>query len=157
MTTFGMAVLLWRLERRYSQEALAKRAGVSRPNLSAIERGKREVSLTTLRALAVALEVRPGALVDGEAPGGTERRRFSRERLEQIADAVLSHSVPDDRDRTLVSGLQALLQTRRTPLRGGRRASTRAWLQLSAAYPPELVQSLLQRIRDRGRLGPAFR
>lgn len=70
MLPFGETVLAWRLARGLTQAALANLARVSRPNLSAIERGQREVTLGTLRALAVALDVRPGVLVDGVSPGG---------------------------------------------------------------------------------------
>lgn len=65
MIPFGQAVLLWRLHRGLTQQTLAVKARVPRSNLSAIERGKREVSLRTLRSLALALEVRPGVLADG--------------------------------------------------------------------------------------------
>jgi transcriptional regulator with XRE-family HTH domain len=60
---FGETVLAWRLARGMTQAALARAACIPRPNLSAIERGDREVTLKTLRALALALEVRPGVLV----------------------------------------------------------------------------------------------
>ena len=65
---FGQTLFLWRLDRHLSQAALAQRAGIPRPNLSLMERGKREVTLGTLRALAVALDVRPGILADGVLP-----------------------------------------------------------------------------------------
>lgn len=160
MTPFGTTVLMWRTERRLSQDALAKQAGVSRPNLSGIERGKREVSLKTLRALALALEVTPGALVDGVAPGRVNRGRFSRARLETIADAVIKQTpVRHDDERQLTRLLQTLLHTRlaalpghRAPLRVGKRQLTKAWLQLSALYPSEVIHSVMQRIGDRERL-----
>ena len=65
---FGQAVMLWRRQGGLTQQALARRAGIPQPNLSAIERGGRAVSLTTIRALAAALGVRPGMLVDGMPP-----------------------------------------------------------------------------------------
>ena len=86
MVPFGEAVLLWRLERGLTQQQLAKRAGVSRPNLSAIETGLRDASLRSVRALALALDVRPGLLVDGIAPGEEEAKRGrSRAAMERIS------------------------------------------------------------------------
>lgn len=159
MTSFGTTVFMWRLERQLSQEALARNAGLSRPNLSAIERGKREVSLKTLRALALALDVRPGMLVDGTAPGGSAGKPLSRERLERIADAVITHEpAQDEEEQRLAELLQTLLHTRlstlrdrRKPLRIGKRRLASAWLQLSAACSPRVVQSLIERVGDRER------
>ena len=81
MAPFGETVLLWRLQRGLTQKELARRAGVPRPNLSAIERGQLEVSLKTVRALALALGVRPGVLVDGIAPEEGGAGELSREAM----------------------------------------------------------------------------
>src|SRR3954462_399786 len=88
MLPFGDAVVAWRLARGMTQAALARAAHVSRPNLSAIERGDRDVTLRTLRALAVALGGRPGARVDGEAPADPDRSRLGRDDLERVAAAA---------------------------------------------------------------------
>ncbi len=158
MLPFGETVLLWRLERRMSQVELARRADVSRPNLSAIERGKREVSLKTLRALAFALGIRPGVLVDGVGPrvsaGGAS---FSREGLERIADAVVSgNPARDEAERELAEIFRVVSRRRLAALKRpsgapqrARRIMDRSWLKLSAGYPPQVIRSLAQRIQDR--------
>jgi predicted transcriptional regulator len=55
-----------------TQEMLAERSGVSRPNIARLERGDEEARFTTIWKLAVALDVEPGELVDragsGDAP-----------------------------------------------------------------------------------------
>src|SRR6266700_81765 len=71
MLPFGETLLAWRLARGMSQAELAQAARMSRPNLSAVERGDREVTLRTLRRLALALDVRPGILADGVAPAAS--------------------------------------------------------------------------------------
>jgi len=151
-------VWLWRLERGLTQDALARLARVSRPNLSAIERGHREVSLSTLRALAAALGIRPGVLADGVAPPSTQiaPRRLSRETLERIAAAVVSGSaVADSTTRPLVEALRAIVGQRVAvagqaagSLRRGTRKTERAWALVHAALPPAALQNLLQRIDD---------
>jgi len=50
-----------------SLKDLAKRSGITQSHISQIERGKRDPQLTTLRALAAALKVRVGDIVDGHA------------------------------------------------------------------------------------------
>lgn len=149
MLPFSETLLLWRLERSLSQEALAQRAEISRPNLSAIERGKREVSLTTLRSLALALGVRPGVLVDGIGPGSQQSRLFPRQALERIADAVWKGtSLPSDEEKRLADLLRPLLHPRKN-LSRGKRFRERTWLQLKSTCPPELIQVLIEKVRDR--------
>ena len=153
------ALLLWRLQRGLTQQALAAKARVPRSNLSAIERGKREVSLRTLRMLALALDVRPGMLADGMGPGEREPSAGSwpRERLEQVADAVVSHApIRDVHERALGDALRAVVEPRalvsagrRRPSHLSRRGRDAAWLAVNAACPPEVIKSLLQRIADR--------
>ena len=157
MVPFGEAVLLWRLQRGLTQEELARRAGVPRPNLSAIERGQREVSLKTLRALAVALDVRPGVLVDGIVPR-EEAGRLSREAMERIADAVVRNApLAEPKEQALADRLKYLVGSRLRAAgpvtKGGvrlGRVSDRAWLSLSS-YPEAVIESLVSRILERGR------
>ena len=152
MTPFGQNVLLWRIHRGLTQEGLARRAGITRPNLSAIERGRREVLLTTLRALAWALDVNPGILADGIGPGSAQAHVFSRQALERIADAVWKgvplKSGPEEK---LAGLLKPLLHPRKN-LSRGRRLSERAWLELKSAYPANTIQTLTERVQDRQQL-----
>lgn len=89
MVTFGENVYLWRVFKGLAQGELAKKAGIPRPNLSAIESGKRDVTLTTLRLLAAALGITPGILVNGIGPLNFKGVRFSRTALENIALASI--------------------------------------------------------------------
>lgn len=159
MIPFGQTVLCWRLYRRLTQQQLAAKARVPRSNLSAIERGKREVSLRTLRTLAIALDVRPGMLADGVVPAQEEQpaRSWSRGRLERVAEAVVSGArLGDMHERALVDALRLVVEPRALALANQRRASSAsqrgsnaAWLAINAGYPPKVVKSLLQRIADR--------
>ncbi|OGQ77128.1 MAG: hypothetical protein A3G94_07890 [Deltaproteobacteria bacterium RIFCSPLOWO2_12_FULL_60_16] len=166
MAPFGETVLLWRLQRGLTQKELARRAGVPRPNLSAIERGQREVSLKTVRALALALGVRPGVLVDGIAPEEGGAGELSREAMERIAAAVIRKSaLADAKEQALADQLKHLVSsrlraarpvtkgsTKRLTLKGAARlsrGSDRAWLSLSS-YPQAVIESLVSRILERG-------
>ena len=159
MLPFGQTVLLWRTHRGLTQQALAVKGRVPRSNLSAIERGRQEVSLRTLRTLALALEVRPGVLADGLVPGECEPKAagWSRGRLERVADAAAQGApLADDRERALVEALRSVVEPRRLASakqwrssRLSRRRRNMAWLRLQAACPPDVVKSLLQRVADR--------
>jgi len=155
---FGQTLLVWRHARGLTQTELARRAMVPRPNLSAIEQGKREVHLGTVRALAVGLGIQPGILVDGISPYTVHARgkNLSRSALERIAEAVVQGTIPDDSyEQVLVASIRAVMRYRasaigcRRHVRGRTRAAERAWLTLASACSPEVAQSLFQRVVDR--------
>lgn len=147
---FGQTVFLWRRHRGLTQQQLANRAGLPRPNLCAIEQGRREVSLTTLRALAIALGVPAGTLVEGVVPPAhlLPAQRLSRSVVERIAHAAASgRTLADPAERTLVALLRQVL----VPGRGHKRSTETAWLTLQASYPREVVQTLTERAQARTR------
>ncbi len=157
MIAFGANILLWRLHRSLSQGQLAALSGIPRPNLSDIEKGKRDITLSTIRSLASALGVPPGTLVNGEPPGHKKRAGdFSREFMERIADSVARGRPPGDREehrlyQLLREVLRSSLKCARAgqgllPLPAGK--SGLAWLRLRALYPPEIVNSLITRTRE---------
>jgi transcriptional regulator with XRE-family HTH domain len=138
---FGETVLLWRLERGLTQDGLARAAKLSRPNLSAIERGEREVTLKTLRSLAVALGVRPGVLADGCSPHANPVA-LSRTRLERVAAAAAGHATLDDAyENALAANLRQALGKSRAG-----RSGDRAYLRLKSMASPETIASLLARV-----------
>ncbi|MEB2777457.1 helix-turn-helix transcriptional regulator [Algoriphagus sp. D3-2-R+10] len=55
---FGQRVKLLRKAKELSQEELAEKSGLNRPYISAIEQGKRNVSLEVIEKLAEALEIK---------------------------------------------------------------------------------------------------
>jgi len=151
MQPFGETVLAWRLARGLTQADLAHAARIPRPNLSAIERGDREVTLKTLRALALALDVRPGILADG-IPPQTEARPLSRARLERIARATARGlESPDPRESVLARQLRRALSARMalgrrlSPVRP-RAGADRAYFQLRTSERAETVASLVDRV-----------
>ncbi len=171
MTTFGQTVYLWRVFRGLTQAGLSGRVGISRPNLSRIESDTHDVSLRTLRALAEALDVSPGTLVDGRSPQAIPEN-LSRAALERIARGVNGQKLSDPREeavaqdvrlvistrlralnkkvtapaasaRAVAPGAPATCVTRGTPARPGTKARD-AWLRLSQ-LPPEARDSLIER------------
>ena len=68
----GQRIRRERKRRRWSQHALARRSGVTQPDISAIEAEQQDPRLSTLKKLAKAFRVSPGALVD---PARTSRLR----------------------------------------------------------------------------------
>jgi transcriptional regulator with XRE-family HTH domain len=63
VANFGRRVRDLRRERGWSQEELADRSQLTAVHVSRIERGTREVRLTTILRLVAALEARPDKLL----------------------------------------------------------------------------------------------
>lgn len=158
---FGQTVMLWRQRRGLSQQALARRAGIPQPNLSAIERGRRVASLPTIRGLAAALGVRAGLLVDGVPPGSVDHGSplLSRETIERIVDAVAFHGrVAEPSEAVTVQALRVLVRHRTRAAhqqwgrpRTGKRAALAAWIQLKSLYGRSAIQMLADRVLERQR------
>ncbi len=60
----GVAIRTFRQEAGLSQDELADRMDLSTPYISMLESGKRYPSIEMLIRIALALEVRPGAILD---------------------------------------------------------------------------------------------
>lgn len=61
---FGHKVREARLEREWTQEQFAEKSGLATVQISRIERGAREIRLTTLLRLLSALDAKPDDLLD---------------------------------------------------------------------------------------------
>jgi transcriptional regulator with XRE-family HTH domain len=62
---FGRNLRAAREAKGWTQEELAEKAGLASVQISRVERGVREVRLTTLLRLTAALETTPARLFDG--------------------------------------------------------------------------------------------
>lgn len=69
---FGENVKQARLDKGWTQEDLAERTDLAVVQVSRIERGKREIRLTTLLRLLDGMELQPSVLLDGLLQNRTE-------------------------------------------------------------------------------------
>ena len=63
-STFGSNLRHYRQKAGISQDALAAKMGVDRAHVSAMERGQQNVTIITLWHAALALDVKPAALLE---------------------------------------------------------------------------------------------
>lgn len=90
-----------RRARRWSQQELADRAGISKMHVSGLERGKRDLSLSMMRRLGEALGVAPADLLsrndNPELLADDERQlvetyrsvdQGTRDQIQRVADAL---------------------------------------------------------------------
>ena len=133
MYPIGQSILLWRNARGLTQSEVAARSGVSRPNLSAIEQGARDLTLETLRRISFVLGVSAGALVDGVGPASFPKSKLNRFALDRIARLAAGQSLrASPRERRIASDLASLMtsKTRKSNSgnkRGGGRRGMRFW------------------------------
>lgn len=153
MNPIGQTIILWRNAKGLTQSTLAERSGVSRPNLSAIEQGARDLTLETLRRIASALEVSPGTLADGVGPkpdlSKGELDRYALDRIARLAAGqAIRASAPE---RRVASDLTLIMKskTRRPHSKKkpeGVRAENAAVLRLRSGLGPVIFKQLIRRV-----------
>lgn len=134
-----------RHHRGLTQQELARRALVTPANLSAIESGRRDLTVGTLLRLARALEVEPALLFT--AP--PLRASLGPVPLDYVARAVVTGVRPYSQDVNLLAdGLawrcRPVLEANRDP--GARRSSRSAWSQAILIWDPKLRARLQEKV-----------
>ncbi len=154
MLSLGHTIYLWRLKRKFTQFELSIRTKISRPNLSVIEEGNRDLTVSTLKRIAQALNVNPGILIDGVAPEHQRKRTFSRESLDQIARWVVTQKGKLSPEEIRIGELTRSLLKRKLSLDSAisnrlprtARKEERALLALKALLDSTHIENLLSRI-----------
>lgn len=154
MRPLGQTLLLWRTHRKLTQADVAAKCGVSRPNLSAIEQGARDVTVQTLRRIAQALDVSPGQLVDGVGPEPRYAAdRTDRHAIDRIARLAAGERIPASaEEKKTALALSSIMKTKtgwRGIKRSGRRTARseeRMLQQLKSELGPETLSHLIRRI-----------
>jgi transcriptional regulator with XRE-family HTH domain len=145
MTSIGYQISQRRRERGLTQSELAKRSGLPQPNLSNIEKGRQDLTVSTLIRIAHSLGFSPASFFNEEKSLGSP---LTRKCVEQLAGLVWSvDKVVPEEDRWVVDRLRMLLPGALNR-RVGRMAVERAWLELRNRYMPAEVKLLVQRCQD---------
>lgn len=146
MLPIGQKIYLLRLQKGITQAQLRSRTGISQANLSNIERGKRDLTVSTLIRICLALGVKPASLFKG----GSMRSpfSFSRSFIERIARAAWGNPVKLSRpERNLVSLLQDLIPTLAHRKLSKKRIDQR-WYELRSRFSNKEIRILTERVRD---------
>ncbi|MFT7637207.1 MAG: transcriptional regulator with XRE-family HTH domain [Candidatus Omnitrophota bacterium] len=153
MKTIGQTIFIWRGERGFTQAQLALSSGVSRPNISAIEQGSRDLTVQTLRRIASALELNPGVLVDGISPETSMDKfksdRFALDRIARLATGEnLSASAEEKKIATDLASIMhsKIGNSKRASALRGVRADEKVMHKLKVALGPPIVKHLIQRV-----------
>ena len=149
MQPLGHTIYQWRLERKLTQNQLAELCGVSRPNLSAIEQGARDVTLKTLKRLASGLGITAGTLADGRGPDELHEKpkwgRFELDRIGRLAagQRLLASSKEKESARELSSVMNSKIRGAQT--RNIRRENETI-SSLKTKLGSELFEHLIKRV-----------
>ncbi len=146
MQQVGDIVFQLRMKRGLTQQALARLVGVPQPNLSNIEKGKQDVTVGTLQRIAAVLGCSLTEFFSA-VEQKPEPASFSRERIEKLAEAIVTgKSKLTGEDAEIVRLFNDLRPHPAAQARLGR--TYKAWRQLRALLPKQAIQSLHARVRD---------
>lgn len=145
MLPIGHQIYLRRLEQKLTQEELARSAGIPQPNLCNIEKGKQDITVTTLRRIAGALRAQPGEFFSGIT--SEEQRGFSSRRsLERIARMIAGgERVSNAGEREIVERFKRVIPGKR---RVRVRELHRAWLELRMRFSPKEINAVHERVEE---------
>jgi transcriptional regulator with XRE-family HTH domain len=151
MAPFGTYIYMCRIRKRMTQKELARLTKIPQSNLSNIEKGKTDITVTTLYRIAHALNEDPRTFLAPVGSASTKDQGYSRKELELIAQAV--NSGPDAK---IPSSLREIMLYLRAVAPGNRfarktkRETQLAWLELKTSLSREELNSLISRINKSG-------
>ena len=154
MATLGQTITLWRNQKKLTQDGLARRCGVSRPNLSVIEQGGRDLTIQTLRRIANALGVSAGTLVDGLGPhpeyGSRVMSRQAIDRISRLAAGQRLRATEREKETALALASIMKYKTSKPGSRPKRlrtiRSENEVLSSLKAELGPEILMNLIRRV-----------
>ncbi|MBI2058334.1 MAG: helix-turn-helix transcriptional regulator [Nitrospirae bacterium] len=137
-----------RLELGLTQEQLARRAGMARPSLTRVERGQKDLTVSSLLRLSQALGMDPARFFE-EAPAP---KPLGRHGIDRIARAVVAGHGGDRKEEShLIQGLayqlRPSLEASKAPgAAAARRAARRNYEAIRQEYRPEDLEKLMRRV-----------
>jgi len=147
MLTIGPRLHLERIRRGVSQTELARKTGIAQANLSNIENGKQDITVSTLLQICLALDIKPSSVLDPPIRHKSNRR-FTRARLEKIAASVVGPHLPSSKED---EDLVRLLRKNMLPWRNRRTSSKGTainWADLRQRLTDDEIATLRQRVED---------
>ncbi len=152
MLPIGQGLYLARMAKKMTQAELARRTQIPQANISNIEKGKRDITVSTLLRICAALEVSPPALFE-EVRHSISMSRAS---LERIAKSVFNPRIRLPQPEREVADLLRKQLPPKTYSYLNRREVYQTWLELRSRFSDEEVRALFERVEDaRKRLSAA--
>jgi len=142
MLAIGYKIAVRRRALGITQRELAQKCLVPQPNLSNIEKGKQDITVLTLRRIAVALDIKMAEFFEEKE----QTMDFSRDSVEALASAIVNGPLPQSkRDRQIVIAFRTLLPGKQTK---GIKEVQEKWMFLRCLLSQSQIQTLQQRVYD---------
>jgi transcriptional regulator with XRE-family HTH domain len=145
MLEIGHQIYLYRLRQGMTQRELSKQAGIPQPNLSNIEKGKQDITVSTLQRIAIALRT-PIQKFFSEV-NLEKRGTLSRDRIQSIVEWVVLGSGRIGREEKVIGQNLKMILFLEGVKAPRRQETERAWMDLREILNREEIKVLCERIR----------
>ena len=142
----GTTIQLQRVKKGLTQPDLARLSGIAQANLSNIEKGKRDLNLTTLRKISFALNIPAWELLRSTEEARAVIR-FTRSDLEGLAKAVLGEGPEKPRwvSAELLSALRGVFSPKTDT---SDRCLEKDWAEVSRSFSGKDIEAIRSRVND---------
>ena len=145
MISIGQRLQSVRVAKSITQAKLAERTGIPQSGLSNIERGKNDITVSTMIRICSALDVNPAELFQGRIPG--HKMVFTRDRIERIAAAAAGKTLKLSTDEKSISeNLKMIIPLNRS--RKSVKKIQRSWDTLQKQYSEPEIKILTDRVLE---------
>lgn len=147
MFAIGQNLYLKRLAKGMTQLELVQKTGIPQPNLSRIERGKQDITVSTLLNLCSALGVRSSEILEDFI----EKKKalaWTRQRLERVARAAVTHKrLTHPLEQRIAENLSKIVPgcLPKTPIE---KEIYYAWQELRHSIGRTEIKTLVERVRE---------
>lgn len=145
MLPIGYRIAFFRRQRGLTQADLARRSGIPQPNLSRIERGEQDLTVSTLVRICSSLGTSPVKIFEERRSG--ESVCWTRSALERVARAVVGSA------ERLTGGEKKIAELFKDEIHGLRKRLPlkrvyQSWCELRQRLSREEIRALIERIAD---------
>ena len=149
MLPIGLQIYQKRLERGMTQAELAQKAGIPQPNLSNIEKGKQDITISTLRRIAYGLQAEMVDFFRSESKTkGRQYLSLTRPTRDRITRALATgrKSGLSSKERKIVELFQEIIpEVKKHPSRI--RAMNYSWLKLRTLVDLPVINDIAKHTR----------
>ena len=133
-----------------SQADLCRRAGLNQPNLSNIEKGKKDVTVSTLVRIARAIGVSPAEFFqEPPAPQKLSASTSSRNQMENLAEAICKNNFFKlSAEEENIARLYRMILPEFSNSKISRTQIQSAWFKLKRTLSAKQLSNLRERVRD---------
>lgn len=147
MSLIGQELAFFRIQRGLTQAELARRSGIPQANISNIEKGKQDFTVSTLVKLCGALQVEPAECFKKQVP--SPPLRWTRRRLERLSRSVWDPKILLSSEEGEIRGLLIDLIPEIPKRSRSAKKAYQAWYALKTRVGDQTVKLLVNRIREK--------